>query len=97
MNVWIILTLIILVAGFNMVSGLLILYFGTNIHDRYPQSNRKQQLQHQEGISLSLLLFNRTWNVVGNIAGIGICLLQSYFSIFRLDLTSYYLNMCRLI
>lgn len=28
----------------------------------------------------------------GNIAGIGICLLQSYFHIFRLDPTSYYLE-----
>lgn len=28
----------------------------------------------------------------GNIAGIGFCLLQSYFHIFRLDPTSYYLE-----
>ncbi|MCE1199913.1 MAG: ABC transporter permease [Marinilabiliales bacterium] len=92
MNVWIILGLILVVAGFNMVSGLLILILertsmiGTlkalGCHDF---SIRKVFLY------LGLFLIGRgmLW---GNLVGIGICILQTRFGLFRLDATTYYLE-----
>jgi lipoprotein-releasing system permease protein len=92
MNVWIILGLIILVAGFNMVSGLLILMLerttmigvlkaiGT---DNW--SIRKIFLH----ISAFLILQGMFW---GNIAGITFCIIQSEWGIFKLDPGSYYLD-----
>lgn len=92
MNVWVILIIITLVAGFNMVSGLLILILertsmigilkaiGTN-----NWSIRKIFL-YQSGFLITKGLI---W---GNIVGIIICLLQSQFHIIKLDPSSYYLD-----
>ncbi|MEK7720743.1 MAG: FtsX-like permease family protein [Bacteroidota bacterium] len=92
MNVWIILTLIILVAGFNMVSGLLILILErTSMIGTLKAIGSNNYSIRKVFLYLSFFLIGRgmLW---GNIAGIGICLLQSYFHIFRLDPTSYYLE-----
>ena len=92
MNVWIILTLIILVAGFNMVSGLLILILErTSMIGTLKAVGSSNQSIRKVFLYLSLFLIGRgmLW---GNLAGIGICLLQSYFGIFRLDPASYYLE-----
>ena len=90
MNVWVILTLMTLVAGFNMVSGLLILIlertnmigilkaFGTK-----NWSIRKIFL-YQASFLISTRLF---W---GNIIGILLCLVHYYFEIVKLDPASYY-------
>ena len=92
MNVYIILALMIAVAGFNMVSGLLILILErTNmigILKAVGTSNwsiRKIFL-YQSGFLISKGLF---W---GNVIGIAICILQSEFQIFKLDPASYYLE-----
>ena len=92
MNVWVILILMIAVAGFNMVSGLLILILErTNMIGILKAigtrnwSIRKIFL-YQSGFLISKGLF---W---GNIIGISICLLQAQFQIFKLDPTSYYLD-----
>ena len=93
MNVWVILTLMTLVAGFNMVSGLLILIlertnmigilkaFGTK-----NWSIRKIFL-YQASFLISKGLF---W---GNIIGLLLCLVQYYFEIVKLDPASYYVAM----
>ena len=92
MNVWIILILMLLVTGFNMVSGLLILILertnmigilkamGTN-----NWSIRKIFL-FQSGFLIGKGLF---W---GNLIGITLCLLQYYFGIFKLEPASYYVT-----
>ncbi|OFX19318.1 MAG: ABC transporter permease [Bacteroidetes bacterium GWA2_31_9b] len=92
LNVWVILIIITLVAGFNMVSGLLILILertnmigilkavGTN-----NWSIRKIFL-YQSGFLITKGLI---W---GNIVGIAICILQSQFQIIKLDPASYYLE-----
>ncbi len=92
MNVWIILTLIILVAGFNMVSGLLILILErTSMIGTLKAVGSNNRSIRKIFLYLAFFLIGRgmLW---GNIAGIGICLLQSYFGIFKLDPTSYYLE-----
>ena len=91
-NVWIILTLMLLVAGFNMVSSLLILILertnmigilkaiGTNNF-----SIRKIFL-YQSAFLISKGLL---W---GNLIGIGLALLQQKTGLMKLDEASYYLS-----
>lgn len=92
MNVLIILVLMLIVAGINMVSGLLIL-----ILDR---TNMIGILKALGTINLSirriflyqagyLILKGLLW---GNLIGIVICLIQKHFEILKLDQTSYYLT-----
>lgn len=92
MNVWIILTLIILVAGFNMVSGLLILILERTTMIGVLKavgtgnwSIRKIFIY----ISSFLILKGMFW---GNIAGIAFCIIQARFGLFKLDPGSYYLD-----
>jgi lipoprotein-releasing system permease protein len=92
MNVWIILGLIVLVAGFNMVSGLLILILERTTMIGVLKavgtgnwSIRKIFIY----ISSFLILKGMFW---GNLAGIAFCLIQDRFGIFKLDPGSYYLN-----
>lgn len=92
MNVWIILTLIILVAGFNMVSGLLILILErTTMIGTLKAVGSNNRSIRKVFLYLAFFLIGRgmLW---GNIAGIGICILQSYFGFFKLDPASYYLE-----
>ncbi len=92
MNVLIILILILVVAGFNMVSGLLILILDrTNMIGILkalgsPNVSIRKIFMYQSGFLIIRGLF---W---GNIIGIGICLLQKYTGIMELDQSSYYLN-----
>ncbi len=92
MNVLIILTLIILVAGFNMVSGLLILILErTSMIGTLKAVGSNNLSIRKVFLYLTFFLIGRgmLW---GNIAGIGLCLIQSYFHIFRLDAASYYIE-----
>jgi len=92
MNVWIILGLIIVVAGFNMVSGLLIL-----ILERITMIGVLKAVGFENWsirkvfiyISSFLILKGMFW---GNVAGIAFCLIQSKYGIFKLDPGSYYLD-----
>ena len=92
MNVMIILILMLVVAGFNMVSGLLILILDrTNMIGILkalgsPNVSIRRIFMYQSGF---LILRGLFW---GNIIGIGICLLQKYTGIMELDQSSYYLN-----
>lgn len=92
MNVWIILMLIVLVAGFNMVSGLLILILErTSMIGTLKAVGCSNRSIRKIFLYLAFFLIGRgmLW---GNIAGIGLCIIQSYFHIFRLDATAYYLQ-----
>jgi lipoprotein-releasing system permease protein len=92
LNVWIILTLIILVAGFNMVSGLLILILErTTMIGTLKAVGSTNHSIRRVFLYLAFFLIGRgmLW---GNITGIGFCLIQYYFHVFRLDAASYYLE-----
>jgi lipoprotein-releasing system permease protein len=92
MNVWIILGLIILVAGFNMVSGLLILILERTtmigVLKAVGTGNRSIRKIFIY-ISTFLIFKGMFW---GNVAGIAFCLIQAKFGIFKLDPGSYYLD-----
>ena len=91
-NVLVIIILMLIVAGINMISGLLIIILDrTNmigILKALGTSNRsiRRIFLYQ---SSYLILKGLLW---GNLLGIGLCLLQKQFSIIHLDPTSYYLT-----
>lgn len=92
MNVWIILLLMVIVASFNMVSGLLVL-----ILERASMIGVLKAMGSQGWsirkifIYLSVFLTGRgmLW---GNLIGIAIVALQSIFHIIKLDPSSYYVS-----
>ncbi|MDR2293075.1 MAG: ABC transporter permease [Prevotellaceae bacterium] len=91
-NVIIILLLTIAVAGFNMVSGLLIM-----LMERTSMIGILESLGMQS-INISKLFLYRTAFIVvkgliiGNIIGIACCLLQHHFGIIKLDAASYFVS-----
>ena len=92
MNVWIILGLIILVAGFNMVSGLLILMLERTTMIGVLKAIGTENWSIRKifiYISTFLILRGMLW---GNLIAIAFCIIQSRFGLFKLDPTSYYLN-----
>jgi lipoprotein-releasing system permease protein len=91
-NVWIILGLMLTVAAFNMISGLLILILDrTNmigILKAIGTGNKsiKNIFLYQSAFLMIKALF---W---GNIIGLGICWIQDYFKVLKLDQTSYFID-----
>lgn len=92
MNVWIILILIITVAGFNMVSGLLILildktsFIGILKALGYKNANLKKLFLY-----IAVGLIGRGM-LVGNILAFLLGGLQYFFHIIRLDPSTYYMD-----
>ena len=92
MNVMIILILMLVVAGFNMVSGLLILILDrTNMIGILkalgsPNVSIRKIFIYQSGF---MIIRGLLW---GNLIGIVICLIQKYTGILELDQSSYYLS-----
>ncbi|MDR1524799.1 MAG: ABC transporter permease [Tannerella sp.] len=91
-NVGVILILMILVSGFTMISGLLIIILErTNMIGLLKtlgecnSSIRKIFLY----VSFFLIIKGMFW---GNVIGISVCLLQSHFRWFKLDPETYYLD-----
>lgn len=92
MNVWVILVLVILVAGFNMVSVLLILILErTNMIGILKALGSENRNVRKIFIYLSSFLIGKgmLW---GNIVGVIICLLQYKFGIIKLDPEFYYVS-----
>lgn len=92
MNVWIILGLIILVAGFNMVSGLLIL-----ILERITMIGVLKAVGFENWSIRKIFIYISSFLIFkgifwGNVAGISFCLIQAKFGLFKLDPGSYYLD-----
>jgi lipoprotein-releasing system permease protein len=89
-NVWIILGLMVIVAGFNMVSGLLII-----ILERARMIGVLKSLGTQNWSIRKMFIYQSGYLIGkgmlwGNIIGILICLIQFYFHPFKLDPESYY-------
>jgi len=91
-NVIIILVLMILVAGFNMISGLLIL-----ILEKTNMIGILKAMGANNRLIRSVFLYQAAWLTAkgllwGNIIGLGLALLQQKTEIFALDPSSYYLK-----
>ncbi len=91
-NVWIILTLMTLVAGFNMISGLLIIILErTNMIGILKALGARNRMIGKVFLYQAAFLIGKgmLW---GNIIGISLCLIQYFFQIIPLDPSSYYVN-----
>jgi lipoprotein-releasing system permease protein len=91
-NVMVIIILMLVVAGINMISGLLII-----ILDRTNMIGILKAMGTTNGSIRKIFLYQSSYLILkgllwGNILGISLCLLQKYFSIIKLDPTSYYLT-----
>jgi lipoprotein-releasing system permease protein len=92
MNVWIILLLMVLVASFNMVSGLLVLILErTSMIGVLKTMGSKNWSIRKIFIYLSVLLTSRglLW---GNIIGVSIIFTQKIFHLIKLNPESYYVD-----
>ena len=91
-NLWVILILMVLVAGFNMVSGLLIMILErTNMIGILKAMGAKDASLRRIFMYNGVFLISRglLW---GNLLGIGLCLIQYYYRVFTLDQASYYID-----
>lgn len=92
MNVWVILILITLVAGFNMVSALLILILErTSMIGILKSLGSANNNIRKIFLYLSSLLIAKGL-VWGNIIGLSLALIQKYYGIVKLDPASYYVE-----
>jgi lipoprotein-releasing system permease protein len=92
MNIVVIIVLILLVAGFNMISGLLILILErTNMIGILKSLGLADWPLRRIFIILATRIAVRGL-ILGNIIGIGIALLQKYYGIIKLDPANYFLD-----
>ena len=92
LNVWIILALMLGIAGFTMISGLLIIIFERTATIGTLKSMGASN-DTVRGIFMRLASYIIIKGmVIGNIAGIAICLMQQWFRIIPLDPANYYLD-----
>ena len=92
MNVWVILVLMTGVAGFTMISGLLIIILErTNMIGVLKALGADNLAIRKIFLSFSVLLIGKGmfW---GNVIGLVFCLVQSQFEVFKLDPATYYVN-----
>jgi lipoprotein-releasing system permease protein len=92
MNVIIIITLMLLVAGFNMISGLLIL-----ILEKTNMIGVFKALGSENGTIRKVFLYQAAYLIAkglfwGNIIGIGLAFIQLKTGLITLDATSYYIK-----
>ena len=92
LNVWVILFLMIGVAGFTMISGLLIIIIErTNMIGILKALGADNFTIRKTFLWFAVFLIGKgmLW---GNVIGVSFCILQSRFGIFKLDPTTYYVD-----
>lgn len=91
-NVWVILILMVGVAGFTMISGLLIIILErTNMIGVLKALGADNTAVRKIFLSFSVLLI-RKGMLWGNIVALSFCILQYYFKIVKLDPATYYVD-----
>lgn len=91
-NVWIILGLMVCVAGFTMISGLLIIILErTNMIGVLKALGANNTTVRHTFLWFAVFIIGRGL-LLGNILGIGLVLLQKYTGIVELDATNYYVS-----
>jgi lipoprotein-releasing system permease protein len=91
-NMWVILILMVIVAGFNMISGLLIIILErTNMIGILKSLGSPNISIRKVFLYYAAFLIGKglLW---GNIIGIGLCLLQKYVGIIHLNPVTYYVS-----
>lgn len=91
-NVWVILILMVGVAGFTMISGLLIIILErTNMIGVLKALGADNTSVRKVFLSFSVLLI-RKGMLWGNVVALLFCVLQYYFKIIKLDPATYYVD-----
>lgn len=92
LNVWIILALMLCVAGFTMISGLLIIILErTNMIGVLKALGAKNKTIRKTFLWFAVFIIGKGL-IIGNIIGIGLVLLQKMTGIVTLDPTTYYVK-----
>lgn len=92
MNVWIILVLMMCVAGFTMISGLLIIILErTNMIGVLKALGAKNTVIRHTFLWFAVFIIGRGL-VLGNLIGLGIIVLQHYTGLIKLDAATYYVS-----
>ena len=92
MNVWVILILMTGVAGFTMISGLLILILErTNMIGVLKALGADNWAIRKIFLSFSIFLIGRGM-LIGNLLALAFIGIQSYFHVFKLDSATYYVD-----
>jgi len=89
-NMWVILILMLIVAGFNMISGLLIIILERANMIGIMKSIGANNISIQKVFLYHAAFLIGRGLLWGNIIGIGLCVLQQQFGIIQLDPSSYY-------
>ncbi len=91
-DVWIILGLMIAVAGFTMISGLLIIIIERTsmIGTLKAMGARNKTIRHTF-LWFAVFIIGKGM-LIGNIIGIGLCLLQKFLGLVKLDPETYYVD-----
>ena len=92
MNVWVILILMAMVAGFNMISGLLVIILERSrmIGVLKAMGSPNKSIRQ---VFLYLAVFLTTRGMIwGNIIGIALVLIQNFFKVIKLNPTTYYVD-----
>jgi len=93
MNVWIILVLMAVVAGFNMISGLLVLILERSKMIGILKSMGSPNWSIRR-IFLYLSVFLTSRGMIwGNAIGIAVIVVQNYFEVLKLNPTTYYVDL----
>lgn len=91
-NVWVILVLMLAVAGFTMISGLLIIILErTNMIGILKALGAQDRTIRSVFLNFSAMLIGKgvVW---GNILGLGLCFIQQQFGVVHLDPETYYVD-----
>ena len=92
LNVWIILGLMVAVAGITMISGLLIIILErTNMIGTLKALGAKNKSIRHTFLWFAVFIIAKGM-LIGNIIGLGICLLQQLTGLVKLDAASYYVE-----
>ena len=92
LNVWIILALMLGIAGFTMISGLLIIIFErTATIGTLKSMGASNKTVRKIFLRLASYIILKGM-VIGNVVGIAICLIQQWLHLFPLDPANYYLD-----
>ncbi len=91
-NIWVILVLMIGIAGFTMISGLLII-----IIERTSMIGLLKSQGAPDGLIRRVFLWLSSFIILrgvfwGDVIGIGLCLVQQQFGVFHLDAATYYMD-----
>ena len=92
LNVWIILALMISVAGFTTISGLLIIILErTNMIGLMKALGARNSAVRHTFLWFAVFIIGRGM-LIGNILGIGFILIQHFFGLVKLDPATYYVS-----